>query len=163
MKKSDLKDGMILVTRARGNGILLAGRLKGSHHLANYEGKLNIDDLNEDLILENDYAYSIDAIYEIKSAYGYSLGEIIDNLPKDAVELIWERKREIDWSKVPKWTPVQVSDWGNDFEGKDFLIKYEPELREFPFIIVGNFDENAVSYKYCRIHPDIVIKEEWYK
>lgn len=157
MKKSDLKDGMVVETR---DGIkYLIRTLENGDKILSAMGKwLALDDgYDEDL---NDDCFKDLDIVKIFTTNEFVLSSVFN---ENSLNLIWERKREIDWSKVPKWTPVQVSDWGNDFEGKDFLIKYEPELREFPFIVARNFRKEACSYKYCRIHPDIVIKEEWYK
>lgn len=161
---------MVLVTRARGNGILLAGCLKGSKDLYSSGGILEIDSLNDNLAYEvkeetykNIVNYSIDKVYKISNMNNKSLSEIIDNLPEDAVELIWQREREINWSKVPKWTPVQAGDYMDNLDGKKLLVKYEPELKKYPFIVARNFRKEACSYRYCRIHPDVKIQEDWYK
>lgn len=171
MKKSDLKDGMILVTRARGNGILLAGCLKGSKDLYSSGGILKIDSLNDNLsyevkgkIYKNILNYSIDKVYKISNMNNKSLSEIIDYLPEDSVELIWERKREIDWSKVPKLTKVIINDYESSFGEERFFIAYEPKLKDYPFITITDLKEGlAGSYKYCRIHPDVKIQDDWYK
>lgn len=164
MEKSDLKDGMILVTRRKGNGILLAGLLKDDTQLFNRYVMLKIENLKNDLTARTE-DYSIDKVYKIINLKNYSLPEILRNLPADAVKLIWERKREIDWAKVPKWTRVQINDFDGPYSGCELFVAYEPELKEYPFLTVDEPKEknDVASWKYCRIHPDVDIKEEWYK
>lgn len=81
------------------------------------------------------------------------------------------KEKEIDWSKVPKGTPVVVWD---DFSPKingylcevksnlpyNFIVS---ELKEDdPFTKVTMLDR-AYGYKYCEIHESVDIPEEWYK
>ena len=83
-----------------------------------------------------------------------------------------EIQREIDWSKVPRGTKVQVSltengDWFNRY-----FIDTGKEDGEYTFVTSLALDDDFTSYEmedfsdgweYCRIHPSIEIPNEWYK
>ncbi len=83
-----------------------------------------------------------------------------------------EFKREIDWSKVPRGTKVQVKYKGEwEWENK-YFIKYESSKEEYPFQVNEWQDDDYTGfkmeqysdfYKYCRIHESVAIPEEWYK
>lgn len=164
MRKSDLKDGMILVTSNKNIGILISKKVKNFYNLYAGGSILDIENLNDDLTHKDLKQYSIDKIYKIIDISNYCLMTILRDLPQKAVELIWERQKEVDWSKVPKWTKVQTSDYKDRFIDEGYLVSYEPRLEKFPFIAaIENLNIGACSYKYCRIHPDVEIKEEWYK
>lgn len=83
-----------------------------------------------------------------------------------------EFEREIDWNRVPKWTKVQVRDndkheWVNRyFIGVNygmFSLTHPFVATMFDEFIHDGFECNNNGYRYCRIHPSIEIKEEWYK
>ena len=160
MKKSDLKDGMVVETRD-GIKYLIRTLKNGDKILSAMDRWLGLDDgYDEDL---NDDCFKDLDIVKIFTTNEFVLSSVFN---ENSLNLIWERKREIDWSKVPTGTPVQVIDWQddfNDFTGKDIFIKYEPKLIKYPFIVAENFEREATSYKYCRIHPDVKIQDDWYK
>lgn len=70
----------------------------------------------------------------------------------------------IDWNRIPKGTKVQVS---NSIvkEWKDrYFYKYNEENKDFPFE-ASQFieDDFYLNWRYCKIHPSIVILDEWCK
>jgi hypothetical protein len=83
-----------------------------------------------------------------------------------------EIKREIDWTKVPRGTKVQVSltengDWFNRY-----FIDTDKEDGEYAFVTSLAMDDDFTGYEmedypegweYCRIHPTVQIPEKWYK
>lgn len=83
-----------------------------------------------------------------------------------------EIKREIDWTKVPRGTKVQVSltengDWFNRY-----FIDTDKEYGEYAFVTSLAMDDDFTGYEmedypegweYCRIHPTVQIPEKWYK
>ena len=83
-----------------------------------------------------------------------------------------EFKREIDWSKVPRGTKVQVSltekgDWFNRY-----FISIGKEDGEYAFVTSLALDDDFTSYEmedfsdgweYCRIHESVEIPDDWYK
>lgn len=83
-----------------------------------------------------------------------------------------EIEKEIDWTKVPRGTKVQVKDkegweWKNSY-----FIKYESSKEEYPFQVNEWQDDDYTGfkmeqcsdfYKYCRIHESVEIPDEWYK
>ena len=83
-----------------------------------------------------------------------------------------EIEREINWSKVPRGTKVQVKD-KEEWEWKNsYFIKYESSEKEYPFQANEWQDDDYTGfkmeqysdfYKYCRIHESVAIPEEWYK
>ena len=152
MKKSDLENGMVIEWDFGERGIIINDSIR-------YEtGFDRLSILSEDLNYKGD---KINKIFIVKEeCCGLSSIFIDDNL-----ELIWKRKDEIDWTKVPKGIKVIVSDKEEEIYHPNKLdcvfIGYEPMLEERPFIVKGLL--GATSYKYCEIHPDTEIKKEWYK
>lgn len=83
-----------------------------------------------------------------------------------------EIQREIDWTKVPRGTKVQVKDnekgsWRNAYFSK-FIKENEEYSFRASFVNDDKFtglslDDSTWSYKYCRIHPTVEILDEWYK
>lgn len=83
-----------------------------------------------------------------------------------------EFKREIDWTKVPRGTKVQVSltengDWFNRY-----FIDTGKKDGEHAFVTSLALDDDFTSYEmedfsdgweYCRIHESVEIPDEWYK
>lgn len=169
--KGDLQTGYIVVTKKRGNVILISDTFKKSKDLLsdNIFAALNL--CNDDLKHWSKHwqELNIEKVYKIISCKSSSLGEIIDELPEDKVELIWERKKEIDWSKVPRFTRVQVRDVDSQSWKNAYFIRYDNEA-EFGFSYTttyfGDFtftDEISTNWKQIRIYDESEIKEEWYK
>ena len=99
--------------------------------------------------------------------YGYD-----DFLPcsiryNDAIKDVFtEVKREIDWTKVPRMTKVQV----RDYEDKEWINRYFCRKDEFNFMATAHTDDQYTGYyaggtpwNYYRIHPSVEIPDEWYK
>lgn len=155
MKKSDLKDGMIVKT---GKAIyLVCGDkflgLNGYMGFENYDENLKIKGNGFEIL-------NINFVYETE-CWGLGLKDLLSKTT--ALKLIWERPREIDWSKVPFGTKVQASDHSDLKEcRRNSLVSYEKRLKK-PFLIFNEGLNEVFSYKYCRIHPSVKIQEEWYK
>ena len=165
--KEDLQTGHIVVTRGEGNAILIGKSFKRSSYLMDELVMSELIDYNYDLKTKSGAIehYTIDKVYKIVKGT-YSLETLIDELPKDGVELIWERKKEIDWSKVPKFTRVQVR-YDNEDEWKDrYFIKYV-ENRQQPYFVTyyGEFtyDGYCTGWNQIRIYDESEIREDWYK
>ena len=171
--KSDLRTGDIIVTKEKGNVILIGNRFKKFEHLNNIKGVTNINNYN-DMLEEDaqvDNKCTIEKVYRIKSGYDYSLKEIIEKLPETNVELVWEReesKREIDWNKVPEFTRVLVRDNEKDKWKKGYFLYYNETLTH-PYVITchGKFTYEegyyCGGYKQIKIFDENDIKEEWCK
>ncbi len=97
MKKSDLESGMVIEWNDNFNelGVIIGDSIR----YKNGYDELSI--LDENLRYKKDY---ISAIYKVKE----KCCSLLSIFKKENLELIWKRQREIDWSKVPKWTKVQV-------------------------------------------------------
>ena len=155
MKKSDLKDEMIVQT---GEDLYL---VCGDKFLS-LNGYMEFKDYDENLKMKDEgfEKFNINFVYKTKS-YGLGLEELLSETK--SLEKIWERPREIDWSKVPFGTKVQASDHSALKESRrNSLVSYEKRLKK-PFLIFSEELNEVFSYKYCRIHPSVKIKEEWYK
>lgn len=81
--------------------------------------------------------------------------------------------KTIDWSKVPKWTKVQVKynkedRWQNGY----FVCKEKYGICTFiiskiaPDKFTGHIPDELMDtevYEYCKIDKSVEIKDEWYK
>lgn len=103
MKKSDLKDGMIVQT---GEDIYL---VCGDKFLS-LNGYMQFKDYDENLKIKDEgfEKYNINFVYKEAGSLGLGLKNLLNSTK--LLEKIWERPREIDWSKVPFGTKVQASD-----------------------------------------------------
>lgn len=160
MKKSDLKDGMIVQT---GEDLYL---VCGDKFLG-LNGYMGFEDYDESLNLKDEEfeKYNINFVYKTKS-YGLGLEELLSETK--SLEKIWERPREIDWSKLPRWIKVQVKDYPEEPWHNAYFIGLDDLNEDYPykatFCDAFTLIENSIcGYIQCRIHPEQEIKEEWYK
>lgn len=166
----DIQTGDIVVTRNRGNAIVIAGRIKTTDNLFSEYGLGDLKDYRKNLetIDREINEYDIEKVYKIINCYDYSLDKIIDELPVDKVELIWERKREIDWTKVPKFTKVQVKDRGTTKWENRYYIGYNKEnIYPYKATCCDPFtyqdDTNEEGWEEIKFYDESDVKEEWYK
>lgn len=165
MKKSDLKDGMIVET---GEDLYL---VCGDKFLS-LNGYMEFKDYDENLKIKDEEfeKYNINFVYKEAGSLGLGLKNLLNST--NLLEKIWERKKEIDWSKVPFGIKVFVCDYPlseeeiknkcfhDDEEPYEFIC-YRDEIKKF---IVFDREYNEVySFKYCYFHQSVKIKEEWYK
>lgn len=168
MKKSDLRNGMIVKTANGEVGIVLKGvktrygisdivKFKyGFERLFNFDENLNCDDC------------SIVEIYDI-DFWGADINELFCINDKMKRALLW--KKEIDWTKVPKWTKVQVRDFDLEEWKNGYFLKCEDEeyTGSYPFIAtscdeftISTADRKKERFAHCRLHESVEPKEEWY-
>lgn len=147
--------------------------------------KIKIQDLKEEKI----YKFAVNGNLEDLSESIYKIDEEGDLYYKDPCakdsffksnlfynEVIngcfVEIKREIDWSKVPRGTKVQVKDYEEEEWVNEYFIKYESSKEEYSFqanewqdddYTRFNMEKYSDFYKYCRIHESVAIPDEWYK
>ena len=164
--KEDLQTGHIVVTRNKGNAILIGESFKRSSYLMNESYMSELIEYTNDLKDNDLEEFTIDKVYKIVKGT-YSLETLIDELPKDGVELIWERKKEIDWSKVPKFTRVQVRDDNEEDWLERYFIGYMGDnIAPYMATAYGEFtykkDTNA-CWEQIRIYDESEIQEDWYK
>jgi hypothetical protein len=95
--KSDLKDGMVVRTRDKGNFLVLGDVL-----LDDYE-KINLDNYKSDLIHNASPILDIMAVYSVQTC---AVEDIYDTMcvDNDCHKLIWERKEE------PKYKEMTVDE-----------------------------------------------------
>ncbi len=161
MKKSDLENGMIIEWNDNFNelGVIIGDSIR----YKNGYDELSI--LDENLRYKKDKKDYISAIYKVKE----KRCSLLNIFKKENLELIWKRPREIDWSKVPKWTKVQVK-FPGEIEWENYLFTDYLPNNAFKFHVAGFKDDEFTGYEatrhhveYCRIHESVEIKEEWYK
>lgn len=105
------------------------------------------------------------SIYNIYNLHEeYELNEIIANYKFIDIDL------EIDWDKIPRKTKVQVKDSENDIWENRYFIKQNQDgkfvaskLLHSDSYTGATVESESDTYNYCRINPDIEIKEEWLK
>lgn len=164
MRKSELKDGMVVETK-ESRYLVCDGKLidnKGWLDLRDYTSGLKFEGREED-------EFTINKVFEIENP-AFGLYEILEY--GMGIELVWERKREIDWNKVPKFTPVLGGYFEEELKNAYFLA-FDSMENDFPFLITNMKDDEFTGLKHrhqnefvcdiCKIHPSVEIKEEWYK
>lgn len=156
MKRSDLKDGMIVEYKDGKFGLKLGARIISQNE------HLELEDLEENLTTTNELEVIV-RVYESVNVHFFS--EIND---KSKLKLLWERPREIDWSKLPRWIKVQVKDYPEEPWRNAYFIRLDDSNEDYPYKVTFcdtfTLVENCIcGYMQCRIHPEQEIKEEWYK
>ncbi len=159
MRKEDLKDGMIVEIEF--TAIPNERYIKLGNLCVGLNGYIDLEYATDDLCWES---CKIIKIFKSKSMTW------LKDINKDnKLELIWEREREIDWSKVPKWTKVQVDDgYSGIINGYFWNYSSDPVYPiEYATRDMFCFETNPVvdycTKRECKIHPSVEIKEEWYK
>ena len=123
MKKSDLKNGMIVEYR---NGFR---RLVVNDELIGDDGHLSLTEYNDDLKI-NELYRNLDIIKVYKYKLGWSFNRLLDD---DNLELIWERKeyeltkREIEILKALKTLDYEFL--VRNESGMLYAIKKKPEKK----------------------------------
>ena len=131
MRKSDLKNGMI-VTLRRGAERVIIGRF-----LFDEEGTITskLDYYNDDLTYINN-CKSEDIM---KIEYG---GKVI-----------WER---VEWDKVPFGTKVRVWDDDGEVDYGRFILYDEETCENMPFLVFVEDEKDVLFFKYC----EIIVEDE---
>lgn len=148
MNKSDLKDGMVVEDR-EGNR-----RFVSNNCLLGINKWWDLTQYNNDLtwnstIKPNNMLNPLDImkVYEADSLpLNYLLSDAL-------LDLLWEREKEVDWSKVPKDTKVLVGYFPRPGEKRYFA-----EYKNGKFYTYGNGqtswskdDCELVEWKYCKL------------
>lgn len=169
MKKSDLKDYMVVESVGGSLRMVIGNRLIGK------KGCLPLDMFDDELKTEEIYkVITINKVYEINKEECICIDDLLNI---DKLNLIWQREKEIAWSKVSRGTKVQVrnsekGEWINRYFRyfSSITIGKYGETQDFYWTVThlkdeftGEGEQGCGGYKYCRIHPDVEIREEWYK
>lgn len=138
MKKSDLKPGMVIETRGK-ELFVFNGEL----------GKYYDENLKFDCTTSNGMA-------DIVRVYKQSRNNLIK---------IWEREKEIDWTKVPIGTKVRAKTYEGE-EIKEAYFNYYDDFGEF-LITLSKYSElellNSIKAPFCEMHPSVKIEPDWYE
>lgn len=163
MRIVDLEYGMVVEIR-EGVFYLVRRNLEGEFE---FTGKSKWDELS---MYKDNLKHVTFPELDIIRVYK-SCGKTFDTIfSKCNLELIWEREREIDWSKVPKWTKVQVKDFDEEDWENNYLIELKKDKTGKDIFTTTNCDKftyadygDTCDWWQCRIHESVEIKEEWYK
>ncbi|MGL4850911.1 MAG: hypothetical protein ACRC28_18650 [Clostridium sp.] len=151
MKKSDLKSGMIVELRDGTNMVLIGDRFIGE---ASY---LSISNMQDNLTCGTTGVFKscdIMKVYNSEICYFHSV-----NTHKKS--LLWEREKEIDWSKVPIGTKVEVRDrYTQEWKECSFLI-WTGDVCSDVYCFLTYSESSTDFWQQCRIAGEI--KEEWCK
>lgn len=140
--------------------------------------KLKINELEEDKFYKFINANDIESeyIYVIKNSLLYFIQdnyELVSEITYNDIVLGYFKELQIDWSKVPRGTKVQVRDsenqeWTNAYFSKTLKSKNTDYPFRASFINEDEFtklnlDDTSWGYKYCRIYSSTEILPEWFK
>ncbi|MBO3398402.1 hypothetical protein JJB71_12715 [Clostridium perfringens] len=176
MKKNDLENGMIVEIRKGLRFLILDENLIGDdlfNSLNSYD-----EQMNKKLFDDSDY--------DIIKVYKFNGRVVLSEIFEDKnLKLIWEKERKINWSKIPKFTPVQAIlkeklinryflgyNDRNPYPFKvtkcdEFTFKsLEDEINCFgdDYTYIEEIENMYCEFwEKCKIHPSVKIKKEWYK
>ena len=133
------------------------------------EGKMYFEkEYNNRYIIKNGILYACNFYTSNKSDFEKSILPYNEVLTMNFEEI----KREIDWSKVPQGTKVQVRDykdreWFNRyfycFNSDCKYIYTVSEIKEDDEYTGATMSNFTNSWIYCRIHESVEIPNSWYK
>ncbi|MDQ0151171.1 hypothetical protein ACFO6R_13345 [Eubacterium multiforme] len=159
MKKSDLQDGYII--EIKWSSLDPERYIKLGEKLIGLKGFVRLEELTEDLVAIDGFNSNSKVSKVFKNKNMTFLKDIENN---DRLTLLWERQREIDWSKVPKWTKVQVRDNKDDKWRNTYFLDRNGAVFHSTFCDEYTYDKDEIlGFWQCKIHPSIEIKEEWYR
>lgn len=177
--KKDLRTGMIVVTKAKGNFMILGQELRNEEEINDKYCCVSLEMYEENLMMKDieQHQYDIVKVYEIiayPAYYGLNIRGSIKGIEDLCCgKLIWEEKNprlRIDWSKVPKWTKV-LAEINTGILSKEFVkayfLNYSLENNTGLFLVTTNDEftycqgEDKVS-RYIKIYDEKDIKDEWY-
>ncbi|HFD2031047.1 TPA: hypothetical protein ACF2C8_002844 [Clostridium perfringens] len=164
MRKSDLRSGMVVKIEGYFDGTSNGLKLVSGDFFFDMVGFELNKNFNESMVCDRFPQVKITEVYEIIDTY--PLWAILKG--GKGLKLIWERPREIDWSKLPRWIKVQVKDYPEEPWRNAYFIRLDDSNGDYPYKITFcdtfTLVENCIcGYMQCRIHPEQEIKEEWYK
>lgn len=164
MKKSDLKNGMVVETRDGEFGIVLENV---SYHdnengtIIKFKNSFNdIGGWNEDLKSNYISERSIYKVYNFKS-WGCNFNYIEKFIDKN--QLLWERKQEIDWTKVPRGTMIKIKDCKNEEWEERELIAYLGDDISASHKFICKSKINKGQYYHWKFATIDNPKQEWLK
>lgn len=163
MRKQDLRNGMIVRLKGFNNlGLILRGNI---FSLFNNEEKYRFEELekyNDNMEHYSDEKLNIIAIYESKAP---NILEVFRREEINHLNLIWEQKKEVDWSKVPSGTKVKC--WDHDdrkYEG--IFLEYRKTEDIYPFHVFVPGDDEII-WRSCELdsekNEEHDLEEEWLK
>ena len=136
MKKSDLKDGMIVEYRNGIRRMVLRDELLGA------EFYNSLEHYDEDLIIESNKNLDIVEVFE------FEYGSLESVLSSKNLKSIWKR-RNTNWSEVPFGARVRCWDGEAMEKLEGLFLEYIP-YDEYKFrVYTGEY--NPIEYEYCEL------------
>ena len=134
--KNDLKTGMVVECKNGFRYMVITETVDTPAGLANgilisANGWMPLSEYNNDL----GYDYSSFSIEKVYKSDIYGLTAML----KDANEIIWEREKEIDWSKVPVDTKILV----RDYEDENWIPAY---FANYDCGVVSVWEDGGTSF-----------------
>lgn len=136
MKKSDLKDGMVV--KLRGGDLLVA--MDSYLFNKDYNQELELDEYSDDLLYCNDKYKHFDIV------------EVYENIRpfvENNCEFLWKRE-EVDWNKVPFGTKVLVWDFKDQIKMEGKFIRYDEVDDSYKFVVLVE-NEPEINWRYCEL------------
>ena len=130
MNKSDLKDGMKIITRDKSEYYYINNRM------FYWKDKNRHEDYHVNELYHDDLTSTFDKCLDIMKIYYMN-------------ELIWERK--IDWTKVPFGTKVRAWWEGNKTKQVGRFLAYDDDDTELPFFVFIEHIPDTDWYSFCEI------------
>ena len=152
MELKDLKNGMVVKDR-KGDYFIVINEYLISHNRYDL-----LNNLNSDLTSEYGEKFDIVEIYKERKSY-----KLIPNFWFEGIKNevpIWKREDEVDWTKIPKWTKVQVRDDEEEEWKNAYFLSFDKKSSEFQFEI--SFNDEFISedvlisrvYNQCRLYKE---------
>lgn len=170
--KKDLRTGHIVKFRDGETAILIGNEFKNTYQVDKNFCCTCLEYYDEELEDKVDRENDIMGVYYIKSTdKTYDLKQLVFEIPEEHTELIWERGRQIDWAKVPKWTKVRVKErygakWTRAYflgvDNKRYKATFYDEFTASDEFISSE-EEICYYWDKIKIYNEKDIKEEWYK
>ena len=151
MRKQDLKDGMVVELRNGERNIILNGKVMS------FISFTSLDGYNNDLTDKNTSRLDIVKVFS-------SDINILNDI-KTVSNVIWERKKEVDWSKVPIGTKVVCwDDCNKKYEG--IFLRHKKNEYIYPFYVYVPGNEEVV-WKHCEVNSEEIesydIEQKWFE
>ena len=149
MRKSDLKDGMIVEYRNGERKFVFENVFYGLNGFASFE-------CYDDNLLAKD----LTTLFDIVKVYKKTRDSFGSMLKDSKLELIWERD-ETDWSKVPFGTRVRVWDFENDIRLEGKFLGYNEE-HNHPYNVFVDTTKSKI-WRNCELMEEPITYEEIYE
>lgn len=151
MELKDLKTGMVVKNR-EGNYYMVINDC-----IVREKEYDTLNKFNDDLTNKCFKKLDIVEVYNEREGYKLMFKNWFKNIKNE--EPIWKREEEVDWSKVPQWTKVQIRDFNESEWENAYFIKYNNnDTLPFYITLCDKFTYSSnpalVKFKQCRLYKE---------